>query len=155
VLLPLSFITESLAKHIAANCTRADLAQMAPFLKTVRMEDQGLGAMDSQALLGAEQQGGSGFQDFSFVGAGSSEMVEVEAIPETEIVVRHGIAVEATDGKVGEVDGFSLDPQSGQITALLLREGHLFKKDVAITLDQVDRIGEMAVYLTVAKAAAQ
>lgn len=155
VLLPLSLVAESSAKHIAANCTRADLAQMAPFLKMVRMEDQGLDAMDAQALLGAEQQSGRGFQDFSFAGAGSSEMVEVEAIPETEIVVRHGIAVEATDGKVGEVDGFSLDAQSGQITALLLREGHLFKKDVAITLDQVDRIGEMAVYLTVAKAAAQ
>lgn len=155
VLLPLSLVAESSAKHTAANCTRADLAQMAPFLKMVRMEDQGLDAMDAQALLGAEQQSGRGFQDFSFAGAGSSEMVEVEAIPETEIVVRHGIAVEATDGKVGEVDGFSLDAQSGQITALLLREGHLFKKDVAITLDQVDRIGEMAVYLTVAKAAAQ
>jgi len=155
VLLPLSFVAESSAKHIAANCTRAGLAQMAPFLKTVRMEDQGLDAMDAQALLGAEQQRGKGFQDFSFAGAGSSETVEIEAVPETEIVVRHGIAVEATDGKVGEVDGFSLDPQSGQITALLLREGHLFKKDVTVALDQIERIGETAVYLNIAKAAAK
>jgi hypothetical protein len=153
VLLPLSFVAESSAKHIAANCTRADLAQMAPFLTTVRMEDQGLDAMDAQALLGAEQQGGKGFQDFSFAGAGSSEMVEVEAIPEGEIVVRHGIPVQATDGKAGEVDGFSLDPQSGQITSLMLREGHLFKKEVAIALNQIDRIGETAVNLSIAKAA--
>lgn len=155
VLLPLSFVAESSAKHIAANCTRADLAQMAPFLKMVRMEGQGLDAMDAQALLGAEGQSGAGFQDFSFAGAGSSEMVEVEAIPEAEIVVRHGIAVEATDGKAGEVDGFSLDPQSGQITHLVLREGHLFKKDVVIALDQIERIGEVAVNLNIAKSAAK
>jgi sporulation protein YlmC with PRC-barrel domain len=155
VLLPLSVVAESSAKHIAANCTRADLAQMAPFLKMVRMESQGLDTMDAQALFGAEQQSGAGFQDFSFGGAGSSEMVEVEAIPETEIVVRHGIPVEATDGKAGEVDGFSLDPQTGQITHLVLREGHLFKKDVLIALDQIDRIGEMAVNLNIAKAVAK
>lgn len=155
VLLPLSFVAESSAKHIAANCTRADLAQMAPFLKMVRMEGQGLDAMDAQALLGAEGQSGAGFQDFSFAGAGSSEMIEVEAIADAEIVVRHGIAVEATDGKAGEVDGFSLDPQSGQITHLVLREGHLFKKDVVIALDQIERIGEVAVNLNIAKSAAK
>lgn len=153
VLLPLSLVAESSAKHIAAHCTRADLAQMAPFLKTVRLEDQGLDAMDAQALFGAEQQSGVAFQDFSFAGAGSSEMVEVEAIPEAEIVVRHGIPVEATDGKAGELDGFTLDPQSGQITHLVLREGHLFKKDVTVVLDQIDRIGETAIHLNIAKAA--
>lgn len=155
VLLPLSFVAESPAKHIAANCTRADLAQMAPFLKMAHMEGEGLDTMDAQALFGAEQQSGAGFQDFSFAGAGSSQMVEVAAIPETEIVVRHGIPVEATDGKAGEVDGFSLDPQSGQITHLVLREGHLFKKDVVIALDQIARIGEVAVNLAIAKAAAK
>jgi sporulation protein YlmC with PRC-barrel domain len=155
VLLPLSYVAESSAKHITTSCTRAELAQMEPFIKLVRVEDQGLDAMDAQALVGAEQHSGVAFQDFSFAGAGSSEMVEMEAIPEAEIVVRHGIPVEATDGKAGEVDGFSLDPQSGQITGLVLREGHLFKKDVAIALDQIDRIGEMAVHLNIAKSAAK
>lgn len=84
-----------------------------------------------------------------------SEVVEIEAIPEAEIVVWHGIPVEATDGTVGEVDGFSIDPQSGQITHLVLREGHLFKKEVATTMHQIDRIGQMAVHLTIAKAAAK
>jgi hypothetical protein len=155
VLLPLSYVAESSGKRVTVTCSRDALAQMPPFLTKVRSDQQGLDVMDAQALVGAERQSGTGFQDFSFGGAGSTEMVEVEAIPEAEIVVRHGIPAEATDGKAGEVDGFSLDPQSGQITHLVLREGHLFKKDVAIALDQIDRIGEIAVHLNIAKSAAK
>jgi hypothetical protein len=155
VLLPLSYVAESSGRRVTVTCSRDALAQMPPFLTKVRSDQQGLDVMDAQALVGAERQSGTGFQDFSFGGAGSTVMVEVEAIPEAEIVVRHAIPAEATDGKAGEVDGFSLDPQSGQITHLVLREGHLFKKDVAIALDQISRIGEMAVHLSIAKSAAK
>ena len=155
-LLPLDLVVESNAKRIAVRCRRSELDQLAPFTRMVKMEDQGLDMMDAQALMGSEFQSGVGFQDFSFAGAGSSEMVEMEAIPESELAVRHGIPVEATDGTVGEVDGFSIDPDLGQITHLVLREGHLFaKKDVNIPVEQVDRFGEMAVHLTIAKAAAK
>jgi hypothetical protein len=155
VLLPLSYVAESSAKRITVRCARADLAQMAPFIKLVRVEGEGLDVLDAQALVGAQRQSGTGFQDFDFAGAGSSKTVEMEAVPEAEIVVRHGIAVEATDGTAGEVDGFTLDAQSGQITALALREGHLFKKDVQIALAQIERIGEAAIHLNIAKADAK
>jgi hypothetical protein len=49
----------------------------------------------------------------------------------------------------------TLDAQSGQITALALREGHLFKKDVQIALAQIERIGEAAIHLNIAKADAK
>lgn len=155
VLLPLSYVAESSAKHIAASCTRADLAQMAPFIKLMRAESEGLDVLDAQALVGAQRQSGTGFQDFDFAGAGSSKTVEIEAVPEAEIVVRHAIPVEATDGKIGDVDGFALDLHSGQITHLVLREGRLFKKDVAIALDQIDRIGEVAIHLNIAASGAK
>lgn len=151
-LLPLDLVVESHAKRIAVRCSRAELDQLAPFAKLVAMQDEGLDAMDAQALMSSEFQSGAGFQDFSFAGAGSSELVEVEALPESELAVRHGIPVEATDRAVGEVDGFSIDPASGQITHLVLCEGHLFsKKDVEIPVSAIDRIGEVAVYLKLAK----
>lgn len=154
-LLPLAWVTESTGKKIALQCSRAELDQLPPFLKEERVVAEGLDAMDAQALMGSEFQSGVSYQDFSFAGGGSAAVIEVEAIPESEVAVRHGIPVEATDGKAGEVDGFVLDPQSGQITALVLREGHLFKKDVEITLEQIDRIGETAIHLNIAKAAAK
>jgi sporulation protein YlmC with PRC-barrel domain len=129
---------------------------LAPFIKVVKVEAQGLDMMDAQALMGSESHSGIGFQDFSFAGAGSSEMVEVEAIPESELAVRHGIPVEAIDGKAGEVDGFAIDPETRRITHLVLREGHLFtKKDVEIPVSEIDRLGELAVYLNIPKAAAE
>ncbi len=154
-LLPLDWITEASAKQITVRCSRAELAELAPFMTAVRVAAEGLDTMDAQALMGSEFQSGVSFQDFSFAGAGSSEIVEEEAIPESELAVRHGVSVEATDGKAGEVDGFVIDPESGQITHLTLREGHLFKKDVNIPVGEIDRIGETAVYLTIAKAAAK
>jgi sporulation protein YlmC with PRC-barrel domain len=151
-LLPLDLVAESSAKRIDVRCSRHELDQLAPFIKVVKVEAQGLDMMDAQALMGSESHSGIGFQDFSFAGGGSSEMVEVEAIPESELAVRHGIPVEATDGKVGEVDGFVIEPDTRRITHLVLREGHLFtKKDVEIPVSEIDRIGEVAVYLNIPK----
>jgi sporulation protein YlmC with PRC-barrel domain len=155
-LLPLDLVAESNAKRIDVRCSRAELDQLATFTMMVQVESQGLDRMDAQALMGAESHSGIGFQDFSFAGGGSSEMVEVEAIPESELAVRHGIPVEATDGKAGEVDGFTIDPETRRITHLVLREGHLFsKKDVEIPVNEIDRIGEAAVHLNIPKAAAK
>ncbi|HSN76689.1 MAG TPA: PRC-barrel domain-containing protein [Anaerolineae bacterium] len=155
-LLPLDLVAESSAKRIDVRCSRAELDQLAPFTTMVQVESQGLDTMDAQALMGAESHSGIGFQDFSFAGAGSSEMVEVEAIPESELAVRHGIPVEATDGKAGKVDGFAIDPETRRITHLVLCEGHLFtKKDVEIPVSEIDRLGELTVYLNIPKAAAK
>ena len=49
-----------------------------------------------------------------------------EQIPAGELAVRRGAKVEATDGRVGQVDEFLIDPSNGQISHLILREGHLW-----------------------------
>ena len=42
-----------------------------------------------------------------------------------------GMHVEASDGKVGRLDALVLDPKNGDVTHILIREGHLWdKKDV-------------------------
>ena len=47
--------------------------------------------------------------------------------------MRRGTRVEATDGYVGKVDEFVVNPENGHITHLVMREGHLWgKKDVII-----------------------
>lgn len=44
-----------------------------------------------------------------------------ELIPPDELAVRRGAKVEATDGSVGQIEGFLVDPESGHISHLLLR----------------------------------
>jgi sporulation protein YlmC with PRC-barrel domain len=62
--------------------------------------------------------------------------------------------VEASDGKVGKLDELVLDPKSGDITHLQMREGHLWgKKDVAIPVSAVDFVDEDTIYLKLEKKA--
>jgi uncharacterized protein YrrD len=79
---------------------------------------------------------------------------EHERIPAGEIAIRRGTPVKATDGQVGKVDEFLVDPENDVITHLILREGHLWgKKDVTIPVSEIDKIAEEAVYLKLDKKA--
>jgi sporulation protein YlmC with PRC-barrel domain len=75
-------------------------------------------------------------------------------IPPGELAIHRGAQVNALDRHVGQVDEFLIDASSGQITHLILREGHLWgKKDVVIPLSLIDRIEGDVVYLTATKSA--
>jgi hypothetical protein len=61
--------------------------------------------------------------------------VDEQQIPPGELAVRRGTRVEATDGVVGHVDEFLVHPGTGNITHLVMREGHLWgQKDVSIPI---------------------
>jgi sporulation protein YlmC with PRC-barrel domain len=75
-----------------------------------------------------------------------------EPIPEDELAIRRGAQVEATDGHVGRVDEFLINPDNDLITHLVLREGHLWgKKDVVIPVSQIDRFEDNTVHLKLDK----
>lgn len=75
-----------------------------------------------------------------------------ERVPPGELVIRQGARVEASDGHVGQVDEFLIDPTNEHITHLVLREGHLWgKKDVTIPISEIDRIEENMVHLKLDK----
>lgn len=62
--------------------------------------------------------------------------------------------VRATDGQIGLVAGLISDESGGNVTHLILQEGHLWgKKEVAIPLSAVDRVEADTVYLKLDKAA--
>ncbi len=77
---------------------------------------------------------------------------KMRRIPPGELAVRRGSRVWATDGRLGRVDELLVDPEDGQITHLVLREGHLWgEKVVTIPVSQIDRIEENVVHLKVNK----
>lgn len=77
---------------------------------------------------------------------------KIRPIPPGELVVRRGARVEATDGRVGRVDEFVVDPESGGITHLGLRESRLRGDRVrCIPVSEIDEIKEKVVYLKVDK----
>jgi hypothetical protein len=55
-----------------------------------------------------------------------------------ETEVSPGDPVHATDGEIGEVQGFLVSPGDNQVTHVLLKEGHLWgRKKVAIPISAV------------------
>jgi hypothetical protein len=139
-LVPLELVTESTPTLIRLSCVAGDLITLDPFIDV-------------------EFVPGETFSDYDYAGeevflwpyalpdAGVIPE-EHERIPPGELAVRRGARVEATDGHVGRVDEFLVDPESEHITHLILREGHLWgQKDVTIPVSQISRIDEDTVHL--------
>jgi sporulation protein YlmC with PRC-barrel domain len=76
-------------------------------------------------------------------------LAEHERIPKDEIAIRRGAEVVADDQThVGHVDEFLVDPTDGQVTHVVVRTGHLFKKqDVVIPVRQASRFDDDLVRL--------
>ena len=78
--------------------------------------------------------------------------VKEQNIPAGELAVHRGAHVHATDGPVGQIDEFLVEPDTDLVTHLLMREGHLWgKREVAIPVSMIDHTEERTVYLKVAK----
>lgn len=70
-----------------------------------------------------------------------SSTVTSETVPAGEVDVRRGDTVRATDGDVGSVEGFVIDPSDHHVTHVLLQEGHLWgRKQVAIPIAVVKKV---------------
>ena len=78
--------------------------------------------------------------------------VEELQIPVGELAVQRGTRVEATDGYVGHVDEFVVNPKNGHMTHLVMREGHLWgQKEVVIPLAALGEIGRDTISLKLDK----
>lgn len=74
-------------------------------------------------------------------------------IPSGEMAVRRGAPVFATDGRIGHIDEFLINPIDDKITHMVVREGHLWdQKELTLPIELIIRIEEEAVYLNIDKA---
>ena len=133
-IVPVDFVTETKSDTIRLHCNKAELEKMDPFVRTTfveeNMPDRNLGYMGGLYAQGS-------YYYLPFVSPEPRVQVPIEhlQIPPGELAVTRGTRVEATDGFVGKIDEFVVNPENGHITHLVMREGHLWgKKDVIIPL---------------------
>jgi len=76
-------------------------------------------------------------------------VVKHRSIPPHELAISRGAKVYSADKhKVGRVDEFIVEKETGNITQLILREGHLFStEDVSIPVSEIEGINEDDVHL--------
>ena len=78
--------------------------------------------------------------------------VTVDSVPSGEVDVRRGLTVCATDGEIGQVQGLVVEPGGHHVTHVLLQEGHLRgRKEVAIPIGAVTKIGTLLIHLSLTK----
>jgi sporulation protein YlmC with PRC-barrel domain len=142
-LVPIEQVEGCSAAQIRLRCTKEELADMQAFIETEFIRDE-IPYYYSEASL-VWPMVYPDMEPAMFV-------AEHRQIPLGELAVRRGTEVQARDGRVGRVDEFMVDPKTGYITHLVMREGHLWgEKDVTIPVSQIDRIEENTVHLNVHK----
>jgi hypothetical protein len=140
-LVPLKAIARATADAIELSCDAKDLHQLDRFMVTdyVQLDARryALGDYWLEPFLDEE-----------------TELLPMdrESVPMGEVALHRGARVEATDGTVGHIDEFLVGAADGQITHLLLREGHLWApKEVSIPVVEIDHIEADRVYLRLDK----
>jgi sporulation protein YlmC with PRC-barrel domain len=140
-LVPIDQIIESNPHLIRLCCTRNELDDMPPFVRTEFIPSPVSGVEVTPSMLWPYAT-----PEFGYI------TIEHDRVPPHELAIHRGAHVEAKDGRVGKVDEFLVDPVSGDITHLVLREGHLWgQKDVIIPINQIDYLGKDNVQLKLDK----
>jgi uncharacterized protein YrrD len=141
-LVPVALVEETTPDTIRLRCTKDELATMELFIERrfIRRErprfDQG------------------SYLPFSQIIPKEKMLVEVEfeRIPRGELAVHRGADVYTTNGRVGKVDEFLVDPSDNHITHLVLREGHLWnQRDVTVPVSAIARMAKETVFLRLDK----
>ena len=140
ILVPVELVVETTPHLIRLRCTKDKLAELEPFLKTEVVERTIPQYVPDPYLMPIE------VPEIEWV------TVKREAIPPGEVAVRRGARVEATDGHVGHLDEFLVDPATERVTHLVLRVGHLWgQRDLTIPVSEIDRLEENTVHLKLDK----
>lgn len=147
-------------KSVALNCTKKELAAMPSFtemrfLNPVTYKYEALKDFSQEAM--ACRNSYLMWSDPSWDEDISTDIfsmpIEAELIPAGEMAVRKGAWVEATDGHIGRVEEFLVDPSDRHITHLVLEEGHWHKKVLTLPLSEILYMNEDYIYLKLDKQA--
>jgi sporulation protein YlmC with PRC-barrel domain len=140
-LVPFRFVKETTADQIRLRCSRQEMSNMQPFVRT--------------ELIEASVPTGWVEAAWSYEGHMPIGITKVKRlnIAEDELAMDTDTRVRVTDGKAGRIDELMVDPASGSITDLLLRKGPVWApRGVAVPMSEVDRIGERAITLRMDRA---
>jgi uncharacterized membrane protein/sporulation protein YlmC with PRC-barrel domain len=137
-------ISASSREMVQIDCSIADLVNSEPFTETRYVKTE----VPVDVYYDV--------YNLPYVTPSATESVEVpideELIPPDELALHRGAPVEAKDGYIGEVGEFMVDPNSGKISHMILREGHLWgKKEISLPVSAIDKVDNDIVYLQLDK----
>jgi uncharacterized membrane protein/sporulation protein YlmC with PRC-barrel domain len=146
-MVPMDQVLETTSVSIRLRCTKEQVANMEHFVKLRFIEEQ----WDEPAYWAAA---GDMYYAEPYATPAMPIYEETERIPQGELAVHRGAWVEATDGHVGTVGELVMEPESGQITHLVLQGGHLWgKREITVPLSAIERVEMETIFLNLDKQA--
>lgn len=146
-LVPLERVTGSSRAAVQLDCSIADLQQMWPFSETHYVTGEP-GQYDALAYMASDVF----MSPYVLPAEMAIPFREEECVPPGELSFQRGTTVTATDGKVGKVDEFVLNPDTGHISHIVMREGHFWgQREITIPMTAIDRYDGETVHLTLTR----
>lgn len=143
-LVPLALVAENTDNTIHLSCTKADLEALPTFTEKH--------FMPVNASYDPMLQGGEWFSPYVASVDTMVVTVDEENVPPGELAIHRGTNVNATDGHVGVLEEFVINSESGHVTHIVLRKGHLWgKHDITIPMSAIDHTEYDTVYLNIDK----
>ena len=149
-IVPIEVVAETTADTIRLKCSVVDLEKMPLFIKNEYIKDKVLNYAGYGG--GITKRGSCYYMPYVTSEVRVPVYADRQQIPPGELAVHRGTHVEATDGQIGKVDEFVVNPENGHITHLVMREGHLWgTKDVIIPISALGETRENTVFLNLNK----
>jgi hypothetical protein len=134
-LVPLD-IVDAATGEIRLRCTEAEFKNLGPAEETLAEFVPGYPVPVQVLTPGWRDAGGPVVEGRTIPRIPEKETIDI--VPPGEVEERRGDHVHATDGDIGQLHAFRVDPRNRQVTHVLLKEGHLWgHKEVAIPFDKV------------------
>lgn len=154
-LVSIEYVVKTSSDSIQLSCTKEELALFPPFTE-MRFFNPTTSKYEPLKNFGDEAIFHSSsylmWSDTSLSGDLLSTPIKQELIPAGTIAVHRGASIEATDGHIGRVEEFLIDPENKHLTHLVLQEGHLWdKKELTLPMSAIARMDQDYIYLNLDK----
>ena len=150
-LVPLSAVQKTQKNRIDLNCDEAAFKTFPPFTETQFIDLDDL-PLNDMFLNDYQGWGGVGVS-WPYASLEPQRLpIEVDLVPPGELAVVRGMRVDASDGRVGQVDEFAVESGSGHISHLIMRDNHVFsRRDIFVPVSDIKEMGSEHVLLELSK----
>lgn len=142
-LVPVQILKEQPSGCILLSCTQRQLATLRPFLEVEYTPD------DTPYFAYETHNGKMWPYDTDET---LPVPIQLETVSSKAVTLHRGARVKATNGWVGQVAGFSIQPMNGTITDLVLHRGRFWRRqERAVPVSEIERMEKEVVYLKLDK----
>jgi sporulation protein YlmC with PRC-barrel domain len=143
-LVPVELIAGSDDDTLTLSCTLEELQKLPAFTETHFVQED---MVDDEEYMGVQY-----LTPYVTAVRATGGPIEEEQVPAGELAIHRGTDVYAADGHIGVLEEFVVDPETGKVSHIVLRKGHLWgRREMAIPLSAIERTEYDAIHLKMGK----